>query len=150
MKIKEMLETIIDKGKTEDMYKLNEMLDNLICDLKQDNPELYQEYKDELYEMAYGCVLNQELAEEIVRNMKPYGMKWTMEQTNEVKQDYGIGDSIRKIDFFVVMNSAYNDFHNLFDEDISKYVEYTKSFIKDEDAVENKVYKYFTKIAKKN
>lgn len=48
------------------------------------------------------------------------------------------------------MNSAYNDFHNLFDEDISKYVEYTKSFIKDEDAVEDKVYKYFTKIAKKN
>lgn len=150
MKTKEYIEKIIENGKPEDMYKLNEMLDDLICDLKQDNPDLYKEYKNELYEMAYGYVLNQEMAEEIVKNMKPYGMKWTIEQTSEVKRDYGIDDSIRKIDFFVVMNSAYNDFHNLFDEDISKYVEYTKSFIKDEDAVEDKVYKYFTKIAKKN
>lgn len=150
MKTKEYIEKIIENGKPEDMYKLNEMLDDLICDLKQDNPDLYKEYKNELYEMAYGYVLNQEMAEEIVKNMKPYGMKWTIEQTSDVKRDYGIDDSIRKIDFFVVMNSAYNDFHNLFDEDISKYVEYTKSFIKDEDAVEDKVYKYFTKIAKKN
>lgn len=150
MKTKEYIEKIIENGKPEDMYKLNEMLDDLICDLKQDNPDLYKEYKNELYEMAYGYVLNQEMAEEIVKNMKPYGMKWTIEQTSNVKRDYGIDDSIRKIDFFVVMNSAYNDFHNLFDEDISKYVEYTKSFIKDEDAVEDKVYKYFTKIAKKN
>lgn len=150
MKTKEYIEKIIENGKPEDMYKLNEMLDDLICDLKQDNPDLYKEYKNELYEMAYGYVLNQEMAEEIVKNMKPYGMKWTIEQTSDVKRDYGIDDSIRKIDFFVVMNSAYNDFHNLFDEDISKYVEYTKSFIKDEDAVEDKVYKYFTKIPKKN
>lgn len=149
MKIKEMLDVIIDKGKSDDMYRLNNMLDNLICDLKQENPDLYKEYKDELYEMAYGRVLNQELAEDIVRNMKPYGMKWTLEQTNKVKQDYDISDSIRKIDFFVVMNSAYNDYYNLFEEDIEKYVEFTKSFIRDEDATDDKVYIYFTKVAKK-
>ena len=48
------------------------------------------------------------------------------------------------------MNSTYNDFHNLFDEDISKYVEYTKSFIKDEDAKEDKVFLYFTTIPKRD
>lgn len=44
MKIKKMLEVIIDKGKTEDMYKLNDMLDELICDLKEKQPKLYKVY----------------------------------------------------------------------------------------------------------
>jgi hypothetical protein len=47
------------------------------------------------------------------------------------------------------MNSAYNDYHDLFAENVDYYVKYTNNFIKDEDAVDDKVYYYFTMIPKK-
>ena len=63
-----MLTKIIDKGNIEDMYKLNEMLDELICDLKEQKPKLYKEYKKQLYELAYGNVILEDKAIEIVVN----------------------------------------------------------------------------------
>ena len=66
MKIKEMIETVISKGKTEDMLKLNDMLNELICDLKVENPKLYREYKKELYDSAYGLVMMDGMAIDIV------------------------------------------------------------------------------------
>ena len=47
------------------------------------------------------------------------------------------------------MNMAYNNYHDMFEEDLDKYVEYSKLFIHDEDAAEGKVYTYFMKIPKK-
>ena len=44
MDVKEMLEKIIERGKQEDMYKLNDMLDELICELKEEIHELYEHY----------------------------------------------------------------------------------------------------------
>lgn len=46
------------------------------------------------------------------------------------------------------MNSAYNDYHELFDEDVDKYAMYSKLFIKDTDPKEGKVYIYFMNISK--
>ena len=149
MKIKEMLDVIIDKGKSEDMYKLNNMLNELICDLKEQNPELYQEYKMDLYKIAYGKVLNQEMAEDIITSMNPYHMKWSLDETRQVQSQYDL-ERIRDIDFWVVMNSAYNDFRDLFDEDIEAYARYTKNFIIDKDAKEDKVFLYFTAIPKRD
>lgn len=149
MKIKEMLQIIIEKGKTEDMYKLNDMLDELICDLKEQKPKLYKEYKMKLYELAYGKILSEGMGEEIIRKMKPYGMKWTLEETKQVQRQYDL-TKIRDIDFWVVMNSAYNDFKDLFDENIENYVRYAKLFIKDEDSKEDKVFMYYTQIPKED
>ena len=149
MKIKEMLNVIIDKGKSDDMYKLNDMLNDLICDLKEQNPKLYQEYKMDLYKIAYGKVLNQEMAEDIIMSMTPYHMKWSLDETREVQAQYDL-EKIRDIDFWIVMNSAYNDFKDLFDEDIESYAKYTKNFIVDKDAKDDKVFLYFTTIPKRD
>lgn len=46
------------------------------------------------------------------------------------------------------MNSAYNDYHDLFVDDIKMYTKYSKHFILDEDAINCKVYEYFTTIPK--
>jgi hypothetical protein len=145
-----MIDKIIEGEDKKEMIDLSYMLEDVICELKEYDYNKYKHYKMKLYEMAYGCVLSEEMAEEIVENMKPYHEHWTMEQTNSVKNEYGIKDKIRDIDFYVVMNSAYNDFKELFDEDLDKYVEYTKLFILDEDAEDGKVYKYYTTIPKRD
>jgi hypothetical protein len=145
-----MIDKIVKEEDTKEMVDLSYMLEDVICDLKEYDYAKYKYYKMKLYEMAYGCVLNEEMATEIVENMKPYHEHWPLEQTTNVKNEYGIKDKIRDIDFYVVMNSAYNDFKDLFDEDLDKYVEYTKLFILDEDARDGKVYKYYTTIPKKD
>ena len=143
MKVRNYIEKIVEKGRPEDMEKLSEMLDELICELKITKPALYEHKKRCLYEMAYGKVLTESMAEDLVNNMRPYHLHWTLDQTNKVKREHGIPSSVRDLDFFVVMNSAYNDYRDLFGEDVDKYVRYSTLFILDEDYKENKVYNYF-------
>lgn len=148
MKIKKMLEVIIDKGKTEDMYKLNDMLDNLICDLKEQKPKLYKEYKKELYELAYGNVILEDKAMEIVENMLPYGEHFTMDDAKEIKEEYSIKHSVS--DVYLVVNSLYNDYHELLEENNDMYAKMTKLWLNDSDSVEDKVYEYFCNIPKED
>ena len=145
MHIKEYIEKIVKDGDKKEMEKLSEILEEAICELEDYDEDLYHHYKMCLYKMAYGDVLNKEMAEEIVSNMKPYHLHWTLEETKSVQEQYDL-DNIRDVDFFVVMNSAYNDYKDLFGDDLEMYIKYTKNFIKDEDAKENKVFVYFTTI----
>ena len=46
----------------------------------------------------------------------------------------------------MVINSAYNDYKDIFGEDIEGYARFTIDFIQDEDAKEGKIFKYFTQI----
>ena len=149
MKIKKMLEIIIDKGESEDMYALNDMLDELICDLKEKQPKLYKEYKMKLMGMAYDYKLNDDMAMEIVNNMKPLGEYWDYNTTSKVKKDYGVNAT--DCDFYVVMNSLVNDYSKVIDkEDVETYVKMANAFINDDDAKKDKVWVYFTKIPKED
>lgn len=146
MKIKEMLTKIIDKGNIEDMYKLNEILDELICDLKEQKPKLYKEYKKQLYELAYGKVILEDKAKEIVENMKPYGEHFKMEEAKRIKEEHSIKHSAS--DIYLVINSLYNDYHEILGEDNDTYIKMTKLWLNDTDSVEDKVYQYFMNVAK--
>ena len=148
MKVKKMLEVIIDKGKTEDMYKLNDMIDELICDLKEKHPKLYKEYKKELYELAYGNIILEDKAIEIVSSMLPYGEHFTMEDAKEIKQEYSIKHNTS--DVYLVVNSLYNDYHELLEENNDMYAKMTKLWLNDPDSVEDKVYEYFCNIPKED
>ena len=145
MEIEDYIEKIINDGNIENMHKLSEMLDDTMEIIKKWDEDCYKKYEMELYKMAYGESLSKEMSEHIVKKMKPYGMKWDLEQVRQIQDQYGI-DNIRTIDFYVVLNSAYNDYHNIFDEDIEKYIKFTIDFIDDEDAKEGKVFNYFTTI----
>lgn len=148
MKIKKMLETIIERGKVEDMYKLNDMLDELICDLKEQKPKLYKEYKMELYEIAYGNVILEDKAREIVEHMKPFGEHFSMENAKEIKEDYSIKHSVS--DIYLVVNSLYNDYHEILDENNDLYAKMTKLWLNDADSVDDKVFQYFCTIPKED
>jgi len=144
MDIEEIIERIVDNGRVEDMRELSDILEDTIETLKEYYPEEYKKYEKKLYEMAYGCVLNKDMAKEIVSKMRPYGEKWSIEETSNIQRDYGL--NFRDADFYIVMNSAYNDYNDIFRDDIEKYVRFTNDFINDEDAKTDKVYIYYTTI----
>ena len=145
--IKEYIRKIVDDGSIEEMYKLSDILDEVVHTIKQYDENSYKKYKMELYGMAYGDVLNEKMAMEIVCNMRPYGEKFSLEQSREIQDRFGM-NNIRDLDFFVVLNSAFNDYRDLFGDNIEMYAMYTRNFIEDEDAKQGKVFKYFTTIPK--
>lgn len=142
MDIEEYIEKIIDNGKIEDMQELSDMLEDTMEIIKDYDKECYKEFEMKLYKMAYGSRLNKTIAEEIVNKMRPYGERFSFEETRKLQEQRGIND-IDPIEFFVVLNSAYNDYKDIFSEDIEGYIRFTIDFIKDEDAKPNKVFKYF-------
>ena len=144
MDIEEIIETIVNNGRVEDMRELSDMLEDTLEDFKEYYPEEYKKYEIKRYEMAYGCVLNEEMAKDIVRKMRPYGEKWRIEETSNIQRDYGL--NFREPDFYIVMNSAYNDYNNIFRDNIEMYVQFASDFINDEDAKRDKVYLYYTTI----
>lgn len=147
MKVKEYIARIIANGNSRDMEELSDMLDKAIYKVKDCDQEWYDKKCMKLYTMAYGKVLSEEMAKDIITKMEPYHMHWTLEQTRQVQTQNGL-NNIRDIDFWIVMNSAYNDFHDLFDENIDMYIKYAKNFIMDEDGKEDKVFLYYTTIPK--
>lgn len=145
MDIKEMIQMIIDNGSIQDMHTLSHILVEVMEIIKSYDEDCYKKYEMELYKMAYGKTLSKSMAEDIVSNMRPYGEHWNMQETKRLQEQRGIND-ISDVDFFIVMNSAYNDFNNIFGEDTEGYIRYTIDFIKDEDAEDGKVFIYFTQI----
>lgn len=144
MEIKNYIEKIIsceDENKKDKMWKY---ISHFIDMYNQDDKE---EIVRGLYELAEGKVLNEERAKYLIENMKPYGMKWDLQTTESVRSNNGY-DDIRPVDFWIVMNSAYNDYNDIFKEDVNLYARFSKDFIQDEDAVEDKVYYYFSMIPK--
>ena len=58
-------------------------------------------------------------------------------------------DDVDDIDFYIVINSLVNDYGKVIDKgDTNTYAKMARSFILDEDAKKNKVWRYFTKIVK--
>ena len=142
------IEKIMNSNDSSKIKKLESLLVDTISYMKTLDSEEYEDIECELYEIAEGKVLNEEKAKYIISKMKPYGMKWTLEQTEEIRKSKNL-DNIRPVDFWIVMNSAYNDYYNLFGTDLNMYITYSKDFIDDEDAVDYKVYAYFTTIPEK-
>lgn len=155
MHVKEYIKKIVDDGKKENMEYLSDMLDDAIHKVKDCDYNWFCEQKMKLYIMAYGKILNEEMANEIIMDMQPYHMRWTLEETESVRKKYGLSD-IRDIDFWIVMNAKYNDnkdtvehFASGDDEkQLDMYVSLAKDFIKDKDAREGKIFTYFTTIPK--
>ena len=142
MDIEKIIQRIVDNGSVEDMHTLSDILEETMEIIKQYDERCYREYAIELYKMAYGNHLNREVAEEIVQAMRPEGMRWSYDETRNLQNQRGL-NNIPEADFFTVINSAYNDYKNLFGEDLESYIRFTVDFIEDEDAKPQKVINYF-------
>lgn len=147
MEVKKYIDAIIETKDTDKMMKLGCMFEDLMHHLKKCNEQEYIEYKICLYEILNGEKLTEEKAGDWIRSMRPYGMKWTIEQSTEAMKEYKY--DCDKVDFWAMMNAMYNDYKELFDENVETYAKLSYLFIKDEDALPNKTYKYWKEITKK-
>lgn len=145
MEIEDYIEKIVDNGRVEDMKELSDMLEDTMEIINKYDEQCYKEMEMKLYKMAYGNVLSKKMAENIVHKMRPSGMRWTLDETRDLQRQYGV-DNINDVDFFIVMNSAYNDYRDLFQDNIEDYMKFTIDFIEDEDAKQDKVFLYYTTI----
>lgn len=144
--IRKYIEKISETQDKDKMEKLADVLTDSLYDLKTYNKEKYEKYKNEIVGMAYDYVFPEEMAEEIVENMTD-GEVWDMDTVKQVMQQNGINKPLTN--FYVVLNAMGNDYDKVIPlGDVKTYVGLTNAFIDDDDAVENKVWEYFTKIAK--
>lgn len=144
---KEYIKKILASG---DDHKHHEMLEYIECLLKKIEDEEEKECMERwLYEISEGRILNEMKADKLISKMKPFGKKWELADTENIRLNSGPGyEDIRPVDFWIVMNSAYNDYNDIFNDTVDYYARFSKDFIKDPDAVEDKVYYYFTMIPK--
>lgn len=104
MDIEEYIERIVDNGKIEDMETLSDLLEDTLEIIKDYDKECYKEMEMKLYTLAYGNHLNKSMAEEIVHKMRPYGERFSFEETKNLQRQRGIND-IDECEFYVVLNS---------------------------------------------
>ncbi len=139
------MEKYMKKIISSDNEDKKEKLVHWMCEILEHMDKDLDDVEIKLYEISEGRILNEDKAKHLIENMKPFGMKWTLEDTEGVRKQYGYED-IRPVDFWIVMNSAYNDYNDLFNDNVEYYAKFSKDFIKDEDAKEDKVYYYFSMI----
>lgn len=136
----------IDFGKHKE--KMMEIIDMLMCEIKEDDHKLYEHIECELYESAYGKVVNEEMAYDWVRSMQPVGMHWTMEETTNAMRNLGYNCDV--VEFFVVANMIYNDYYELVKENEELALKMAYSWLKDEDSKDHKLYRYWKNIIKRD
>lgn len=137
---KTLIKEIIHGSNIEHMEMLEDVLVDLIDDLKHTNHHKYKEIEYELYKAVHGKHLSEKLAHKWVDELEnkdgTKGGHWTIEQTNQY------ADGNNKFDWYVAMNVMYSDFYNP-KFDTNTYVELAKDFIHDKDASECKLIKYY-------
>ena len=144
--IRKYIEKIGENRNVKDMEKLGDMLSEIIYETKESHPKIYKEYKMKLYEMAYGKKISEEMADKWVKEMKPAGLHWTIEETTNAMQS--LGYNFDKVDFYVVANMMYNDYFDLVRDDEELVLKLAKDWLDDEDAKESKLYCYWKYIVK--
>lgn len=142
MEIERYIRKIVNDGDRSEMEELSDILVEVVDIIKKYDEDCYDEYKKKLYKMAYGNQINEEVAKEIVREMKPAGQRWSINETEQMQRDYGM-DNIEPVSFYLVMNQGFNDYRDVFGDNLDTYIRYAEAFICDEDAKPNKVLNYF-------
>lgn len=144
-KFSELIEKIYKKySSIETMKGITHMLDNHFCELKDIYREHYNKVMKHLEDIVY--TISREDAEDVVRNMRPNGERWTWEEVEAFIKEKGI--DTHTPEYYLSMNMAYNGFKGLAryvgkEEDTDFYFELAKDFINDENNKPYKVAKYF-------
>lgn len=145
-KIKDYIRKIVDGGNREYMEELSDMLDKIICSMKEAHPKEYNKYKNELYEMANGKKITEDMAKEWVYKMNPVGEYWNIDETTNAMRQ--LNYNLDPVDFYTVSNMMMNDYNDLVKNDETLALKMAKDWLNDIDAVDNKLYEYYKYITK--
>ena len=136
------IKRIVEIGKPEDMDCLSKMMIEMLETIKMNDSVDYKKYKNKLKGMAYNYEIDEEMAKEIVENMKPLGEYWNIDTIKSVL----VNDNHKIIDMYVIMNSLVNDYKDVINpEDAEMYIKLAHAWIDDIDAKEHKIWWYFVK-----
>lgn len=127
---------------------LIDVIDMIMCIIQEKEDKLYNHTKIKLYEMAYGKTINENMAIDWVKNMKPKGEHWNIEESTEAMRDLDI--QCEQLDFYVVANMMYNDYYNIVKGDETLALRLADDWLNDEDAKKDKLYEYWKHIVKKD
>lgn len=131
-----------DPAKHEEM---EHALDFVVKKVKSVCKDDYERALHKMYYIAHDGHFCEKLAKEAVANMRnangTTGEKWSMEQTNQVMQQYGV--QANPYDFYYVMNMFYSDFSTVMGEDVSNYCRMANAYINDVDAKPDKTLKIY-------
>lgn len=142
MEIERYIRKIVNDGDRQEMEELSDILVKVVDIIKKYDEDCYREYKMKLFKMAYGNEIPEEVAEDIVHKMRPEGQRWSINETEQMQRDYGL-DNINPVSFFLTINMAFNDYRDVFGDNLDMYIRFSKAFILDEDAKPNKILNYF-------
>lgn len=92
-------------------------------------------------------VLDKEMADEWVKDMKPFGKKWTIEETTSAMKSLGFNH--RDVDYYVAANNEYNDHYSTMKDDEQLALKFAHDWLSDVDAVADKAYCYWKYIVKR-
>lgn len=138
--LKEYINKIIEKGKNEGMECLKDILVGSLLELKENKPEEFKKYKIKLLGMANDYEIDEEMAKEIVKDMKPLGEYWNIDTVANAIN----GDTHRLANMYVVMNSLANDYQGVINlEEVDTYINMAHAWLDDEDAKPHKAWNYF-------
>lgn len=137
---RKLIDHIIDHGTSDNMHTLRKLVCRMVDRMKTLDHDEYENIEYELYKIAHGNHLNEELAREWVSKMVnkdgTHGEHWSMEQT----QQYN--DRHDKYEWYAIMNMKYSDHYNS-KFTTNDYVELAKDWFNDPDANECKTLKYY-------
>lgn len=121
-----------------------DVLEMLMCEVKETDEHLYKHIKGELYEMVHGKHITHSIAEEWVESMYPVGQYWSMQDTTKVM--YELGFNHDEVEFYVVANMLKNDYNNVLDDGM--VLNLAHYWLDDKDAKDDKLYEYWKHIVK--
>lgn len=142
---KSILKKMKERASREDVNALADVVSMALDEMHEEHHEFYEHLECILYEAVYGKRITREMADKWVSHMKPLA-KWTFEGTTDVMHQKGL--NLDPVEFYVVMNMLYSDMHNVFEEDLDKYVMAAKDWLQDEDVAEHKLYNYYKHVVK--
>lgn len=123
MHYKEMLEDAQSKGLTSEakMWETIEEVEELLCDLKKENPKKYWKFLRKQHGILYHNHYDEEFAKYDVSEMQPHGEYWSMKQIDDATKSMSFPNGTTLCDRYVAFNAFANDLSGvLTDEQILK------------------------------
>jgi hypothetical protein len=153
MKYFDMMQKAKADGVTSEkaMWKSVESVDEILCVVKEEHPELYMAFMREQHEALYGPHYDKHFAEVDVEKIrytsasgeKKTGAHWSIEQIMEATKSMPFPSGTTPWDKYVAFNSFYADMCVVLDEAMLLKAAY-RFYFADEDAPAGKIWEYMT------
>ena len=131
------------------------IFDELLSDLKIENPKIEKIVMNDLYVSVFGEHFDMDTAYTAVSEMQNVdgtkGEHWDIDQTTSAAKQANIQfKKFNEYDFYYAINMLYSDYYNIFGDDSNSYIQLATAWLNDPDVPEGKAWRYYKKVVKSN